>query len=375
LEYQNQELSKKIERLENEMLSLKASLTSMTERTEIKTNRPTPIISTPMATPMYKSDEDWTHHPLAPSMSARDPASTSRVGNPVRKTNLYDGQTSWEAYYAQFCIIAEMNGWDDMEKAAFLATSLKGTALQVLANLSNDRRQDYRALVTALASRFGTSHRTEISKVKFKNRVRQRDEGLPALAEDIEGLARLAYADAPPTIIDTLARDQFVDSLPDDDMRLRLRQERPQTLQRALELALELESFLLANRQKRMRVSRETKVQSEFTPRGTTASTLDIAKRMEAASNQIAQSMKKLEALMRDRRNVSQKSPRNKEPRDLKCWKCGGEGNFRHECPKRSPARDFKNTNDESARDGVPTFAGKETRTGEASKGNLGNAV
>ncbi|CAB4016330.1 Hypothetical predicted protein [Paramuricea clavata] len=187
-----------------------------------------------------------------------------------------------------------------MEKAAFLATSLKGTALQVLANLSNDRKQDYRALVTALASRFGTSHRTEISKVKFKNRVRQRDEGLPALAEDIERLARLAYADAPPTITDTLARDQFVDSLPDDDMRLRLRPERPQTLQRALELALELESFHLANLQQRMRVSRETKVQSEFTPRGTTTSTLDIAKRMEAASNQIAQSMKKLEALMRD---------------------------------------------------------------------------
>jgi hypothetical protein len=199
-----------------------------------------------------------------------------------------------------------------MKKAAFLATSLKETALQVLANLSNDRRQDYRALVTALACRFGTSHRTEISKVKFKNRVRQRDEGLPALTEDIERLARLAYADAPPTIIDTLARDQFVDSLPDDDMRLRLRQERPQTLQRALELALELESFHLANRQQKMRVSRETKVQSEFTPRGTTTSTLDIAKRMEAASNQIAQSMKKLKALMRDRRNVSQKSPRNK---------------------------------------------------------------
>jgi hypothetical protein len=216
LEYQNQELLKKIERLENEMLSLKASLTSMTERADIKTNRPTPKeprISTPMATPMYKSDEDWTHHPLAPSMSAKDSASTSRVGNLVRKPNLYDGQTSWEAYYAQFCIIAEMNGWDDMEKAAFLATSLKGTALQVLANLSNDRRQDYRTLVTALASRFGTSHRTEISKVKFKNRVRQRDEGLPALAEDIERLARLAYADAPPTVIDTLARDQFVDSL------------------------------------------------------------------------------------------------------------------------------------------------------------------
>ncbi|CAB4042968.1 Hypothetical predicted protein, partial [Paramuricea clavata] len=35
LEYQNRELFKRIERLENEMLSLKASLTSMTERTEV----------------------------------------------------------------------------------------------------------------------------------------------------------------------------------------------------------------------------------------------------------------------------------------------------------------------------------------------------
>ena len=53
---------------------------------------------------------------------------------------------------------------------------------------------------------------------------------LPALAEGIERLARLAYAGASPILIDTLARDQFIDSLPDDDMRLRLRQERPPTL-------------------------------------------------------------------------------------------------------------------------------------------------
>ena len=62
-----------------------------------------------------------------------------------------------------------MNGWRDPEKAVFLATSLKGTALQVLANLASDRRQDFRSLVAALDSRFGTSHRTEILKVKFKN--------------------------------------------------------------------------------------------------------------------------------------------------------------------------------------------------------------
>ena len=74
-------------------------------------------------------------------------------------------------------------------------------------------------------------------------------------------------------------------------MRLRLRQERPPTLQRALELALELESFRLANRQQRTRVSRGTKLQDEVKPQDVTTTTFDIAKKIEAASDQIARSM------------------------------------------------------------------------------------
>ena len=84
---------------------------------------------------------------------------------------------------------------------------------------------------------------------------------------------------------------------------------RPPTLQRALELALELESFCLANRQQRTRVSRGTKLQDEVKPQDVTTSTLDIAKKMEAASDQIVRSMEKLEALMRVRRKPNPKSP------------------------------------------------------------------
>ena len=58
------------------------------------------------------------------------------------------------------------------------------------------------------------------------------------MSEDIERLSRLAYPDAPPTLRDVLARDQFMDALPDEDIRLRIKQERPQTLRKALEVAL-----------------------------------------------------------------------------------------------------------------------------------------
>ena len=155
-----------------------------------------------------------------------------------------------------------MNDWDDESKAAYLASSLKGPALVVLGNLSVEKRQNYAALTGALENRFGISHQTDLSRVRFKNRVKQREETLPKLSEDIERLSRLAYPDAPPSLQDVLARDQFIDSLPEEEIRLRLKQEKPQNLRKALELALELESFQLAARQ-RQRYAREVSKESQ----------------------------------------------------------------------------------------------------------------
>jgi hypothetical protein len=147
--------------------------------------------------------------------------------------------------------------------AAYLATSLKCPALNVLGNLSPERRQDYRALVAALGSRFGTAHRTELSRVKFKHRGRQRDESLAALAEELERLGRLAYPEASQELQDVLTRDQFIDALSDEDMRLRIKQERPKSLQKASELALELESFQIASKPRLFKTSRRTKFDAE----------------------------------------------------------------------------------------------------------------
>ena len=83
--------------------------------------------------------------------------------------------------------------------------------------------------------------------MKFKTRVKQRDETLPELSGDIERLSSMAYPDASSDLQDVLARDQFVDSLSDEDMRLKVKQERPKTFQSVLELAMELESFQLAS--------------------------------------------------------------------------------------------------------------------------------
>ena len=112
---------------------------------------------------------------------------------PVQKPPSFDGKSQWESYIAQFEIVAGMNQWNEEQKGNYLATSLKGPALSLLGNLSPSTRQDYKVLVAALESRFGSAHQQELHRSKFKSRVRRREESLQELAEDLERLVRLAY--------------------------------------------------------------------------------------------------------------------------------------------------------------------------------------
>ena len=155
----------------------------------------------------------------------RVPQST-RVGmsKPVQELPKFDGKGSWEAFLAQFEIAAQMNGWNDEQKALFLATSLHGNATLILSNMSRNDRQDYAKLVTALTTRFGITHQADLARAKLKTRVKRREESLPELAESVEGLTRKAYPDASSDLQDVLARDHFIDALYEEDLRLRVRQ-------------------------------------------------------------------------------------------------------------------------------------------------------
>ena len=48
-----------------------------------------------------------------------------------------------------------------------------------------------------------------------------------------------------------LPRDQFIDSLPNEEMHLRVRQNHPSSIKEALQCALELESYQLVSRHRR----------------------------------------------------------------------------------------------------------------------------
>ena len=76
-------------------------------------------------------------------------------GQQLQRPAPFDGKVAWDAYRAQFELLAEMNGWSDAEKAAHLAVSLRGAAATVLTNIPAEQRQNYLSLTAALETRLG----------------------------------------------------------------------------------------------------------------------------------------------------------------------------------------------------------------------------
>ena len=266
------------------------------------------------------------------------------AGRPVQKPAVFDGRSSWEAYVTQFEIVAEINQWDGPDKAAFLATSLRGPALTVLSNLPSESRVDYPSLVAALESRFGNKKQSELHRMKLRNRVRRRDETLPELAEDIERLARLAYPEAPVEVLETLTKDQFTDALNDDETRLRVAQARPTSLRAALGIALEIESFSLAARRR----VRPVRTVHESSTKANTESFVDPFEETLKRNSEFLAELKKTTSELREvvrsvnRRGRSQdrSPPRGRR----KCWTCGAEDHIQRHCR----ANDTKKNHNES---------------------------
>ena len=54
--------------------------------------------------------------------------------------------------------------------------------------------------------------------MQLKARTRHRDESPAEYAEDVEHFMRLAYPEAAEAMVEMLAKEQFADALPDEDM-------------------------------------------------------------------------------------------------------------------------------------------------------------
>ncbi len=136
-------------------------------------------------------------------------------------------------------------------------------------------------------------------------------------------------------MLELLTKDQFIDSLPDEDMRRRIRQNRPDSLQQVLQTALELESYQLASKQHAKTV-REVHLEDSQAVTTNAAILEKVQQCMEALQHhttEVAKGRGRRRATFAPGKEGDRRDPVSHN-RSISCWNCGEQGHIRRECKK-----------------------------------------
>ena len=157
----------------------------------------------------------------------------------------FDGKKNWENYLLHFESCKVVNKWSDMEAAAYLCASLTGDAVQVL---TGQGKMSYKEVKAKLQRVFGPCNGPENYRIEFRSRKRKTGESLPELAQSLHQLVLRAYPELPQASQEILVRDQFQETLEDAELRAAIFRQRPETLEKTVRVATEMESFLKAEK-------------------------------------------------------------------------------------------------------------------------------
>ncbi|MCG8045579.1 MAG: retroviral-like aspartic protease family protein [Candidatus Thiodiazotropha endolucinida] len=273
--------------------------------------------------------------------------SSSEMKKVMMKPATFDGSVAWVDYKAHFEACAELNGWSKEQKGLYLSVSLRGQAQGVFGNLGSGKPA-YDDLVTALEERFAPPNQTELYRVQLRERRQKASESMAELGQDIRRLTNLAYPKAPSDVRETLAKEQFVDSLVNSEMRLKIKQARPIDLNDAVRHAVELEAFYRAESKFTGQSFINAAVSSD------SSGNKEWDEKFTALQNTVAEMSKMMKKLMyQQQRNVpgqqerrtfdhyrgQGRKPPNTHPKDnnrpaRRCFNCNSDKHLLRDCPK-----------------------------------------
>ena len=136
-----------------------------------------------------------------------------------------------------------MNGWDDEERAEFLATGLGNDAQKVLSGLSSDDCLLYPKFVERLELLFGAEKQLHLHQARLQSRRKQPKESLQSLARDISSMVDLVYQELLPDLREQFAVQRFVDAVCCHENHFRLLVNKPRTLDDALFMTCQLQAL------------------------------------------------------------------------------------------------------------------------------------
>ena len=162
----------------------------------------------------------------------------------------YDGTSSLNEYLNNFEDVAKWNNWDLVEKAMQMRMNLEGSAKRAVSMLSVQQRQNYNMVVEILKRSFGDPNEEIIYQEEFWRRARNRNELTVDFANDLKRLGGKAFSgmcNEQSAAYMKMLVNRFVSGIGDPDLGKWVHMQQPCTLEEAVEIARNYESYLKVN--------------------------------------------------------------------------------------------------------------------------------
>ena len=256
---------------------------------------------------------------------------------PVYEPGTFTGKEVFESYLCHFEIAAEINCWNNREKAVFLAASLQGGAQESLMELSAAQRMDFGLLVAALSTRYAPRGQVELNRLKLKNKRQGAEETLTELAHSVKCLVRKVYPGASEETRRTLARDSFVDALKDAEVRFEVMKAQCESIDDALSVAARITELKTTEGVRGNYHGRHVRTFNVESEEDEKTSGLELESLVKELKVTVAGLRRDMADIAKERQTEKRRPPRQKSPsrrkRDSTFWNCGEDGHYRNNCP------------------------------------------
>ena len=265
----------------------------------------------------------------------------SRVARPEVKEmfipDKYQGHTSLSDYLIHFEMCTEINGWNDREKAKYLAVSLRGPAQRLLSTIEKTKIRDYDAIVSALEERFGTEGQSAIYMAQLQSKVKGEKENFQELSENVAKLVSRAYPTAPGDMVKILTLQHFIEAVPNRELRTKLKLQKLKNVREAVLYSIEYEAIENSEQSNsgQKRPVREVKTEGKDDHEGNTGKKANKgAAGSNASIESVTDNLTKMIAKLEEK--LAKMDKGQKRPKipleEVRCYNCNNMGHYASKC-------------------------------------------
>ena len=297
---------------------------------------------------------------------------------------IYNGRTNWEAFWVQFRLISDQQGWNEDVQCDRLILSLKDEALLFISQLPYETRRNINLLFAAMKRRFGDHVLAETHRATLQNMKKTSNETVQEYASRVTAIMVKAYPGLEgTTLFSQLAVEHLLHGLTDSTLAYDVMTKKPKSIEEAIDLiawhdcckvnakrkptssirhvAPESESDSDEDEMKDHHKVRRANGKSYVTEERLNQFGRDLKESIiKSVSETVSKEVSELKKMRESNSNYQQNRNNREQPQyrrkgnqygnsTRKCFTCNLEGHYSYNCPQKNQKDAANNTQESSS--------------------------